>query len=297
LRNNAITAPQRIQHKKYKNLAAASYFCGMAKSKKKINEPSISDLGRAKTFTTGTDKNFPNLAWRWELKNWHQSLPAQIIIIGLLALLFYANSLSNEYALDDTMVITENKYTQAGLKGIKNILTQDSFAGSQGDLRILEGGRYRPLSIVTFALEYQVFGKNPFWGHLGNTVLYALLCIILLKLLNKHIFPARPLIAFLAAAIFTMHPVHSEAVANIKSRDEILSLLFLGLTLYYGLDALKSNRKILAVLSLFFFALALLSKENGLTFLFILPLAAYVFTNCSRLKKLFLSARPTWVYL
>jgi tetratricopeptide (TPR) repeat protein len=267
----------------------------MAKSKSKIKEPPVSESAQVKIVAT--DNNPPNLDWPRNFRNWQESLPAQIIIIGLLALLFYANTLNNEYALDDTMVITENKYTQAGLKGLKNILTKDSFAGSQGDLRILEGGRYRPLSIITFALEYQLFGKNPFWGHLGNLILYVLLCVVLLKLLNKHIFPGRPLIAFLAAAIFTMHPVHSEAIANIKSRDEILSLLFLGLTLYYGLDSLKSARKSFTVLSLALFALALLSKENGLTFLFILPLAAYVFTSSSVRKIISFSAPYLGIFI
>ncbi|MCS6904223.1 MAG: tetratricopeptide repeat protein [Bacteroidia bacterium] len=221
--------------------------------------------------------------------HWWRSFPFQLLIIGLLAFVFYVNTLNNEYALDDTMVITENKYTQAGLKGLKDILTKDSFAGSQGDLRILEGGRYRPLALVTFAIEYELFGKNPFWSHLGNTLLFVILCALLLVLLHRHIFPSKPLLAFLAAFLFTIHPIHSEAVANIKSRDEILSLLFLILTLFFTLDWVKLKKQSKLLLSLLFFSLALLSKENGLTFLFILPLAIYVFTPASLTKAFRLS--------
>jgi len=73
--------------------------------------------------------------------------------IALFAFLLYSNSLFFKYTLDDTLVITENKFTKQGITGIKNILNNDSFVGFLGENKnLLPGGRYRPLSQITFAI-------------------------------------------------------------------------------------------------------------------------------------------------
>src|SRR6185436_11485805 len=73
----------------------------------------------------------------------------------LLAIPLYGNTLGNRYALDDGLFITNNAYTKSGIRGIPNIFTHDSFQGYFGDEKknLISGGRYRPLSIATFALE------------------------------------------------------------------------------------------------------------------------------------------------
>ncbi|MFA5783185.1 MAG: hypothetical protein WC868_13035, partial [Bacteroidales bacterium] len=89
-------------------------------------------------------------------------------------LLLYANSLFNQYALDDRLMITENQFTKKGFNGIGDILSTDSFVGFFGKQKnLVAGGRYRPLSHITFAIEYALFGFNPFIGHLINILLYA----------------------------------------------------------------------------------------------------------------------------
>ena len=90
----------------------------------------------------------------------------QIIIIGLLAALLYGNTLFNKYSLDDTLIITQNKFTKMGLKGIGKIMSHDAFVGFFGENKnLLPGGRYRPVSQVIFAVEYQFAGLSPFLGH------------------------------------------------------------------------------------------------------------------------------------
>jgi protein O-mannosyl-transferase len=91
--------------------------------------------------------------------------------------------------------------------------------------------------------------------------------------LSELIFP------FLISLLFLSHPIHSEVVANIKSRDEIFCFLFLIstlITLYYYL--LKGEKALYAI-SIFFYFIALLSKENALPFLAIIPLFLYYFTD------------------
>ncbi|MFZ4520642.1 MAG: tetratricopeptide repeat protein [Bacteroidales bacterium] len=213
------------------------------------------------------------------------------LIILLICVLFYANTLSLNYAFDDMVAITGNQFTRAGFKGIPDILSTDLFAGFYGkDNNMVTGGRYRPLSVVTFAVEYQFFGSNPLIGHLINLVLLILTGMLMFDLLQrllvykgykpdqKYWYISVPLIA---AVLFVGHPVHTEVIANVKGRDEILSLLLSLATLNYILSYLsKPTSKVMALSALCFFG-ALLSKENAITFLAVIPLTIWFFTGYS----------------
>jgi tetratricopeptide (TPR) repeat protein len=182
-------------------------------------------------------------------------------IIAALALLLYANTFGHSYALDDQIVITGNSFTQRGFAGIGSLLTTDSFAGFVGDSSAtVAGGRYRPLSLVTFAVEQAIFGGNPHISHILNALLYALTGILIYQLLLHLRTPQRA--ALVCALLFVVHPIHTEAVANIKGRDELLALAL-------GLLALRhvSARPTAAAFALF---AALLAKEHAIVFL---PLA------------------------
>jgi len=211
------------------------------------------------------------------------SLPVKQGVFLLLFALVYANTLKHEFVLDDVIVITGNKFTKKGFAGIGDIMTHDAFVGAYGEALELTGGRYRPLSIVTFAVEHAFFGSNPFVGHLGNMVLFALtglmIFVVLMRILPED---NGNWIPFLVAALFIVHPIHTEVVANIKSRDEIMALLFLLITLLLSLKRLPVFTYLLAPLAYF---LALLSKENAITFLAIFPLTWYLFQQKS-LKKI-----------
>lgn len=203
-----------------------------------------------------------------------------IFLLLVITLALYGNTVLNEYALDDGLVINDNKFTQNGVSGIPDILTKDTFHGALGPTVEVAGGRYRPLSVVTFALEHEIFGQNPHISHLINVLLFACTVIILFLLLKHHIFRDRFELAFLTALLFTIHPIHTEVVANIKSRDEILSFLFLLLALALLFRSEASTKKAFLVgLSVLLYCLALLSKENGVAFIVIIPLFLYFFSS------------------
>jgi len=201
----------------------------------------------------------------------------------MLGLVFYVNTLDNDYALDDGLVIYDNPFTTQGISGISEIFTHDSYYGyyqkfgSKGEL---SGGRYRPLSIATFALEWAFFGRDPMISHAVNLLLYLLTLVLLLRLLRRHWFPGNRWVPFLTVLLFAIHPIHTEVVANIKSRDEIMSLLFLVLSMDWLFRSLKETKAARwMVLSVLAYLLALFSKENGITFLAVFPLALYVFAR------------------
>jgi hypothetical protein len=205
----------------------------------------------------------------------------------LFAFLLYQNTVPNGYVLDDNMYYTHNKFVQQGFKGIPGILTKSTYYGFNGKNEQI----YRPLPVVVFAVEHAFFGNNPHAGHLCNTVAYALCCVILFLFLRRLLYGFPLVLPLCVTLLFTAHPVHTEAVANIKGLDEILAFMFLVLTLYsIVLHADRSKPAYLAA-GLAAYFLCLLSKEHGLTLVLIIPFMMHVFRPMS-LKKALLSALP-----
>lgn len=237
----------------------------------------------------------------------HQSAPAvaqpmapnkiKKFVLGLftIAILLYANTIRHGYTQDDAIVITDNMFTSQGIKGIPGILKYDTFYGFfkvPGKDRLVAGGRYRPFSLITFALEVQFFGKSPLVGHAVNILLFALTVVLFfytaLRLFPPDRYgPAAIYAALAAALLFAVHPVHTEAVANIKGRDEILALAGSLGALYLALGALHRGAysgHIAGALCLFF---GLLSKENAITYLALIPLGFWMAgeTQASRILR------------
>ena len=227
-----------------------------------------------------------------------------VVVIFLLSFGLYFTCISYNYVLDDQMVITDNAYTKKGFSGIWDILTTESFQGYFGAKKeLVQGNRYRPLSIITFAMEYGILGKlNPSFIHIINMLLYAFTGVILMMVLNMMFRNFKTVswwmsIPFLAAIIYIVHPIHTEAVANIKGRDEIMSMLFSFIALYAGLRFMDHKQKTWLGFSMVAYLLGLLSKENAITFLGVIPLTVYFFsdTDWRRLRTLFLWLTATTV--
>ncbi len=228
----------------------------------------------------------------------------QLLILVFIALAINANTLFHQYVLDDVIVMTENKFVLKGIHGIPEILTQSYFKGYE-KLANLEfsGGRYRPLALVVFAIEHQFFGTNPFVSHLINVLLFALLVALLFILLNKYIFfntsSASPLqtigkggkLAFLTCLLFAVHPIHSEVIANVKSRDELITFILLIITLICLLKHVNKKNIWLLSSAMFCFFIALLTRESAATFVAVVPLILFFFYNYS-IKKSILNSLP-----
>lgn len=311
---------------------------------------------------------FDFFAGFWRNKTAHQW------IIFLFAFLLYSNTIGNKYAIDDVMVIQENKYTKKGLKGMYGIWFKDSFAGIYGDdNNTVSGGRYRPLTIASFAIENQIFGKvlknnsgrnlpiylripeakfknvmsklenpkfeitdqrvemidgkqqkvlaviievspgnripdaeadviyegNPHISHAINALLYALLCVILYLWIYK-MFDTKEtgsqkamFIALVASILYAAHPLHTEAVANIKGRDEIVVTLLSILSSYWVLKSINSQRYLLYMsASVLAFVLALFTKESAIPFIIIIPVSIFIFFKDVNFGRIILKTTP-----
>jgi Tfp pilus assembly protein PilF len=213
----------------------------------------------------------------------------QSIVIFLFAFLLYANTLGHQWTQDDTVVITGNMLTQQGVAGIPEIFSKDTFFGYfkiEGKESVVAGGRYRPLTVAMFAIVYQFFGKNPFPFHILTVLLFASVCLLLyqsllLLLQNFKASGYAALVAWATAILFAAHPIHTEAVANIKGCDEIVTLLFSLGALYLCLKAFDTGKILYHILAGFSLFLGLLAKENAITFLAVIPLALIYFRKSS----------------
>jgi hypothetical protein len=292
-----------------------------------------------------------------------------MILVGIVGFTFYITSINGEYALDDGIIIHQNDHVIKGFRGIGDILTKDAYESFYRRMCAtdqLAGGRYRPLSVVSFAVEQQfiqpyrtglyykcedsdrdgiidkdlasyttpcgrpetnyefneyidVNGDNlvqpnecyQCWDlnknfkneveedlnvdgvfnevdcqvygakvrHFNNIWTFALGCMFLYLVFSRYFFRNNQDLAFLSALLFTMHPIHSEAIANVKSRDEIFSLIFVSLTFLYSFKYIETRKMWDLIWASVMFLLALLSKEYAVMLIVLVPLAVYTFTD------------------
>lgn len=215
---------------------------------------------------------------------WYRKPRLQAIVLFALSFLIYANTLGHDFALDDAIVITDNEIVQKGVAGWGELFSHDTFYGffmDEGKANLVAGGRYRPLTPAMFALEQQI-NNGPFLSHLLNVLWYGALVLVIFGFVRDLAKTQERLpwwFAFGVAALFAAHPLHTEAVANIKGRDEIMALLgALGGT-WLIFRAAEREHFMGAVAGAGLVFLGSLAKENAITFLAVIPVVLLLFSK------------------
>lgn len=188
----------------------------------------------------------------------------------LVATAVYFLTLGHGFVLDDNLVITNHAHVQEGIGGIGKILSTN-YAHGHLDFN---DGLYRPLSLVTFAIEKSLFDLSPAISHLIQALLYGLLLFLLGRFLQS-IMGRHSWTSFWILTLFALHPIHTEVVANLKSRDEILALLFFLASATAYVNAIKSQDQRKLIVAGGLYLMALFSKESAITFLAAYPLLHY----------------------
>ncbi|MBA7686547.1 hypothetical protein ES703_94997 [subsurface metagenome] len=222
-----------------------------------------------------------------------------VVSIIFLSLVIYSNTFKNEFVYDDTAFIQENNSIRK-LDDISRFFTSVKSFSAKGDFFI-----YRPLSTLTFALDYRLWGLKPNWFHILNVlfhVLNGILIYLLMNALMKH-----RLASLLTALIFVSHPVQTESVTWISGRSNLMFLTFflLSLLFYIGVHRTKGLKRVLyLLLSLISYAIGLLSKEMAITLPVVLMLFDFCFAEKERLRTIFRNVKYyllfgliTWGYL
>ncbi len=181
------------------------------------------------------------------------------VILGFAILILYGQTTSFDYCGDDVLVTTGNQYVKQGFGGIKKIFSHSYMHGYTTEADPL----YRPMPLLTYAIEGQLFGFSPKTHHVWNIIYYIFCCISFYYFLKKLQFTH--IISFAIALLFTIHPLHTEVVSNIKSRDEILA--FLGLLIMLNAYFNLKQSLLWKCIGVFGFFIALLSKEIALSFI------------------------------
>lgn len=194
-------------------------------------------------------------------------------ILVLSGFILYANTFKHDFNLDDTYYTAGNQLTTSGWSSIPGLFTIPTIYGPKG-----MGYDYRPVTAVSFVVQHQLLGQGAPAGHFINVILYILTIILIYNLLlqwlnNKN----KTHLAFWIALLFLVHPLHTEVVTSIKSRDELLALLFSLLSLKCWTRYLTKQKSFFILAALLFLVLALFSKYTVLPFIFYIPLALYFF--------------------
>ena len=222
----------------------------------------------------------------------HKQAPKSIIslrnlclILGVISLIVYANTLLNGYTLDDYQVIKENKIVTKGVSAIPEILSTPYRHG----VGHVSNDLYRPLSLVMFAVEFQLYGNHTMPYHLINILLFAGCVILLFLFLDKLFEQKKTAVAFLASLLFALHPIHTEVVANIKSRDELLCFFFSFLCLNVFIKYIHSGKTYQLLLGSLCFLLSFLSKETVITFLAVIPLIFFFYVGGNKKRSAYIT--------
>jgi hypothetical protein len=165
-----------------------------------------------------------------------------------LALVVYTNALGNGFVLDDGGVIVQNPL-------VTSSPTWRAFALPYWP-DALGGGQYRPLGILSFALDWHVSGGDPRWFHAVNVLWHAAATLLVGWLAAELL---APVAAGIVALLFAVHPVHVEAVSNVVGRLEPMAAVFV-------LAALIAHRRSNLVAPALF-VLALIAKESAVVLL------------------------------
>lgn len=179
------------------------------------------------------------------------------LVVALCAFVVYVGALQNRFAWDDTQIIVKSDFVHSW-SGIWHAFTQPYWPSTWG------GFLYRPLTVATYALDWQLGGAG--WFHFVNILWHVLASVLVALLAARWVMPPEAeaqdpafagRAALIAGLIFAVHPVHTEAVANIVGRAEEMAAVFAILTVYAAVE--KESVLWSAVL----WGVGLFSKENA----------------------------------
>lgn len=180
------------------------------------------------------------------------------LLLSLTVALVYVNSFPSAFIQDDIHIVQNNPLVNSF--DLWQIFSSDYWHGLENS------GLYRPLTILSLALNRLVTGTQPWGFHLVNLLLH--LAVTLLLWLTLPRWGATTLTAALAALWFAVHPIHAEVINVVVGRSELLVACFALLALYFACGHSRRSHGLVWGC----YALALLAKEHAIVLLALIPL-------------------------
>jgi tetratricopeptide (TPR) repeat protein len=232
-----------------------------------------------------------------------------LIILIVIPVILFSNTFKNPFIWDDEELIFEDSYIKS-LKSLPLLFSPTYWA----HLRPGAKGEYRPTGIITFAIDYKLWGFNPAGYHLTNLAIYIMIILLIYALLGHLIKPGRKKklpgakwnyegffeIPFLTALIFATYPVHVESVTWIKNRTGLLAMLFMLLSMLFFVKYAQENKKTVFsrayFFSLVFCALSLISHEISVSLPLLFLILSLCFIHRPRVLKRYLELFPFFFF-
>lgn len=208
-----------------------------------------------------------------------------ILLLVLISLAVYQNSLQNDFVWDDVRFILDHNFIK-NWSNIKYIFSPDYLFNPQ---KMLSLGMYnvaRPVWVISAMIDYKIWGANPFGHHLTNIILHSLVVVLLFIWLNLIFKDTR--LSFLSSLIFTVHPIHTENINVVSFRIDILALLFMLFAFIAFVQALDTSRLkgiLWVISSVLFYLIALFAKEMAVTLPLLLGVYLYLFVPGEKLRR------------
>jgi protein O-mannosyl-transferase len=187
------------------------------------------------------------------------------IILPIIVCAVFGNTIFNDFVWDDFFFLVNNK-------------TYVDFKLDRIWLSLANGVEYLPIRDMSYALDYALWGNNAMGFHITNVLLYAVTVLVIYAFVGRLLVFYRDdqitinnksdLFPLLVAAIFAVHPLHSEIVSFITCRNALLSTLFFIGSCYFNilfLDSNSSKRKICYAAGILSFIVSIFSKVTSIT--------------------------------
>ncbi|XP_035521326.1 protein O-mannosyl-transferase TMTC3 [Morone saxatilis] len=186
----------------------------------------------------------------------------EILLLTGLVVGCYWNSLSCGFVFDDVSAILDNKDLRPSTP-LRNLFLNDFWGTPMAEERSHKS--YRPLTVLTFRLNYLFSELSATSYHLLNVVLHAVVCVLFLRVCRLFLDKTSSLVA---ALLFAVHPIHTEAVTGVVGRAELLSSIFLLAAFLAYTKSTGADHSIVwapIALTVVLVAAATLCKEQGIT--------------------------------
>ena len=209
------------------------------------------------------------------------------LLIFVAALAGDWNSWGHQFVMDDLSRIVGNPL----IRGFGHL--HEIFLSPYNLMYGMPSGLYRPLTTLTFALNYGISGLNPDGFHAVNRMLHVLTSLGIFWILRRLI-SGSP-VAIVTALLFAVHPVQTEAVTYINGRSDSLVMFLFVFSWLFFIRARTSGRVLPYACSVTFYLLALFSKESAITWLGVALLTEFVFFSQSQLRTFWLHLREHFI--
>ncbi|MFN8309505.1 MAG: hypothetical protein U0T73_06030 [Chitinophagales bacterium] len=198
-------------------------------------------------------------------------------LLLLLSFIFYGNSLQNDFSLDDSYLLKEVPNREVTLSDVLHPFKKR-----------FDFVDYRPVPVSSFIFEKWLTGENdPHFSHFINFALYAALCFSVFLVITTFSIEGSWWLAIGITLLFLAHPSHSNVVNNLKSRDNLFSMLFGTLAFYFAMLPVNSGRDYWKIVAAFLLInAALVSKLDAMGFIPIIALGMYLFGSKRSLPRI-----------